>query len=175
MAQALSVKLAGLYTYPSDIGSAPPGALSVADNIVIDRDQVAEPRRGFDYLRHAGVKSSFPNSTYRARRMFFYGGYGMALYNTPGVTTNSTIGYHDPTTGWNAIGTITEPTGQPMRSVQANSNFYFTTNLGVYKLDQVTAGERAGGEGGVAANRRRGWGTQSKMPGAQSQAARPEH
>lgn len=137
MAQALQVRVAGLYTYPSDVGSAPPGALSIADNVVCDRDGVIEPRRGFDYLAHGTTQSVFPNSTDRARRLFFYDGNELALYNDPAATTDSTLAYHDAT-GWHTIGVYTEPTDQRMRSVQANSNFYFTTSLGVYKLDKIT-------------------------------------
>lgn len=43
--QLLSVK--GLYSYPSHLGSVPNGALLIADNIVVNRDAIAESRRGF--------------------------------------------------------------------------------------------------------------------------------
>ena len=59
MAQELTQRIAGLWTFPSDLTGAPEGSLAIADNIVIDRDNDAEPRRGFDYLTHAGIQSSF--------------------------------------------------------------------------------------------------------------------
>lgn len=46
MAKTVTVRAAGLFLGPNDLGSIPEGALSVADNVVIRRDNVVEPRRG---------------------------------------------------------------------------------------------------------------------------------
>lgn len=43
----LIVKAKGLYTNENLISSVPDGALTTANNIVIDKDDIAEPRRGF--------------------------------------------------------------------------------------------------------------------------------
>jgi hypothetical protein len=134
--QNLLVKVAGLYTFPSDLSAVPEGALSQADNIVIDRDGMAEPRRGFDYLKHGSdVKSSFSDPSYRANKLFFYQNKILAHHST------DLLAYHDSTTGWMLYsGSYNPPTASvPMRSVQANQNFYFTTSLGVYKLDAYNA------------------------------------
>ena len=141
MGQSLDIKIAGLYTFPSDISSVPQGALSVADNIVIDRENTAEPRRGFDYLRHNGVQTTFSNPGYRANKIFFYQGYLIAHYDT------NIFAYHDPTTGWvNYSGTTAAPTSTiPVRSAQANQNLYYTTDKGVYKLDAYNGTPRLAG------------------------------
>jgi hypothetical protein len=46
MAKTLTVKAAGLFLDPNDLGSVPEGALSLAYNVVIRKDNVIEPRRG---------------------------------------------------------------------------------------------------------------------------------
>lgn len=48
--QELTLKIKGMFTHPSDLGSVPEGALSKADDIVIDEEDIASPRRGFDIL-----------------------------------------------------------------------------------------------------------------------------
>jgi hypothetical protein len=44
---AINLKFKGLFTDPNNLGSVPTGALSQADNVNIDRDDIIEPRRGF--------------------------------------------------------------------------------------------------------------------------------
>ena len=113
----------------------PEGALSVADNIVIDKDSIAEPRRGFGYLTHgSGTQSTFSDPSYRANKIFYYQNQILCHYDT------NLFAYHDSTSGWtNYSGTFNPPsTTVPVRSAQANQNFYFTTSKGVYKLDSYT-------------------------------------
>lgn len=132
MSQNLSVKIAGLYSFPSDFSAVPDGALSQADNIVIDRDGIAEPRRGFDYLTHgSAVKSQFSDPTYRANKLFFYQDKIIAHYGT------NLLAYHNATTGWSLYsGTYSPPSATvKVRAAQASQNFYFTTSTGVKKLD----------------------------------------
>lgn len=49
MAKSLDLKLSGLWTAPNDY-TCPPGALDVADNVVIDQKNLGESRRGFETL-----------------------------------------------------------------------------------------------------------------------------
>jgi hypothetical protein len=136
LSQALKVKIQGLHTFQNDLSSVPEGALSQADNIVIDRDGEAEPRRGFDFLAHgAGVQSQFSDTTYRAAKLFFYQEKVLSFYGPVGAPT--TLAYHDDTTGWvNYTGSFSAPSSSvTMRSAEASQNFYFTTSSGVYKLD----------------------------------------
>lgn len=139
MAQGLTTRISGLWTFPSDLSGAPEGSLAVADNIVIDRDSEAEPRRGFDYLTHGGTQSQFSSVSYRANKLFFYQGFTLAHY------ASSTLAYHDPTTGWqNFAGTFNPPTvSVKVRAATASQNFYFTTSAGVQKLDSVTGTPKA--------------------------------
>lgn len=135
MTQSLTIKIKGLYTFPSDLSEIPEGALSVADNIVIDRDSIAEPRRGLGYLTHgSGTQSVFSDPSYRANKIFFYQNQILCHYDT------NLLAYHDATLGWtNYTGTFNPPsTTVPVRAAQANQNFYYTTSKGVYKLDVYT-------------------------------------
>ena len=42
MSQQLDLKAKGLFTNPNPIGGVPPGSLEVANNVVIDQDNVIE-------------------------------------------------------------------------------------------------------------------------------------
>ena len=44
--QKLDLQLRGLYTSPNNLSAIPQGALEVADNVVIDRINIVESRRG---------------------------------------------------------------------------------------------------------------------------------
>ena len=137
MGQQLNIQIKGLFTADSDISSVPPGSLYVADNVIIDRENVAEPRRGFDYLKHGSpsVKSSFSNIAYRPNKIFFYGNKILSQYST------ARFGYHDDTSGWVETSTSISPPSEtvPCRSAQANQNLYVTTSNGVYKIDSYSA------------------------------------
>lgn len=137
--QSLTVKIAGLHTFPSDFSAVPEGALSQADNVVIDQDGMVAPRRGFGYVTHgSSVQSAFSSSAYRAAKLFFYQSQLLAHYGAAGAPT--LLAYHNSTTGWsNYTGTYNPPSSTvPVRSAQASKNFYFTTDSGVQKLDAYT-------------------------------------
>lgn len=106
MAQELRVKISGLYSYPSDLSAVPPGALTVAENIILDRDSIAEPRRGFDYLYYTSAgtayQAQFPLSTQRANKYFFFQNQAIAQYAV------DQLAYFSSTVGWTAFsGTYT--------------------------------------------------------------------
>lgn len=135
MTQSLTLKIKGLYTFPSDLSEIPEGALAVAENIVIDRDSIAEPRRGLGYLTHgSGTQSVFSDSSYRANKIFFYQSQILCHYDT------NLFAYHNSSSGWsNYSGTYSPPSSTvPVRSAQSNQNFYFTSSTGVKKLDSYT-------------------------------------
>lgn len=72
MSQSLMMKLRGLYTFPNDMSAVPEGALSVADNIVIDKDSIAEPRRGLTFVAlPSGSRADFDTGD-KIERIFFY-------------------------------------------------------------------------------------------------------
>jgi len=77
MAQNVLLKSAGLYSFPNLLSSIPQGALLTASNIVINRDNIAESRRGFKIYGSA-MGSSVSNTAhqllnYKGRLLRHYG------------------------------------------------------------------------------------------------------
>lgn len=134
--QAITLKLAGLYLHPNAQSEVPQGALSVADNIVINRESVAEPRRGIDVL-----SGGFASNTDRANALFFFQNRLLAHYAT------NKLAYYNGSAWVNYSTTHTPPSNPDtasafttlrVRSAEANQNLYFTTASGIYRLDSVT-------------------------------------
>lgn len=135
--QTMTLKAKGLYTHPNPLGGAPDGGLLVATNVVIDKEEVVETRRG-------------------------YKRYGIALANTPKALFNyqdrllvhhgSSLAYDSDALGtWvNYSGTYDPPSGAlRIQSVEANKNLYFTTSAGIKKLSAYNGS--VGSAGGVKA------------------------
>lgn len=144
MTQALSTKIRGLYTFPNDFSSIPEGALSVADNVVIDRDSIAEPRRGFAYLAKTAGRADYGNAADRAVKIFFYD--DTVIVQLKNGSTYS-LDYFDTTTGWNVLSASFNPPSSVVktRGVIAKKNLYLTSNDGVYRVaSKSTAPKRAG-------------------------------
>lgn len=135
----IAVQLAnlGLYTYTNLVGQAPPGAMTVAQNIVIDKPGVAETRRGFKQFGSMLFGDSIHKLFAFQNRLIVHHGTTMSYDSTgAGVPVNYT-------------GTFSPPMGDKIRGTEANSNFYFTTNNGIYKIDTLTNSPYPAG--GVAA------------------------
>lgn len=136
MPVALDLKARGLYTHQSPLTS-PQGALLIADNVVIDREDTTETRRG---LKQKGTSltlgvgekiNKFFN--YNSRLLVSYG--SKMAYDSDGSLTWSDYS-----------GTYVAPTGaKRIRSAQANKNFYFTTNAGIKKLDAYNGAVKMAG------------------------------
>lgn len=128
----------GLYTYPNQLSQVPPGAMSVAQNVVIDRPGVAETRRGFEFYGTALPSDAVKGFVYASRLIWYCTG-GQLVYDSNGSGTWTTYS-----------GTFSPPTSNFVNSTQSNGNFYFTTNNGVYKIDSLTGTPRkAGGPQGL--------------------------
>lgn len=128
----------GLYTFANQLSQVPPGAMTVAQNVVIDRPGIVETRRGFDFYGDALPSYALKAFVYNSRLLFYCNG-GQLVYDSDGAGTWTTYS-----------GTFTPPTSNFVNSTQANGNFYFTTNNGVYKLDSLTGTpKQAGGPQGL--------------------------
>lgn len=125
----LAVK--GLHSNNNELSAAPVGALKTADNLVVNRDSVAECRRGFDRLAF-----TLPSLSDRADKLFEYQNTLLPHYDT------SNLAYYDSNKGVvNYLGSYQHPDPNMARikSAEANQNLYFTTSQGVAKLDSVTS------------------------------------
>ena len=128
MPQDLNLKIKGLYTAPNEFSGAPQGALAIADDIVIDQENLAESRRGFSY-----VDGDLPDSNDRVNNFVNYKDYQIISYS------ETNLAYYS--SGWVTYsGTYLPPAANAqVRFTEANQNLYFSTSVGVYKLDVPTA------------------------------------
>lgn len=128
-AQTLTIKIKGRYTHPSELAEVPDGALTECNNLNIDEESVATPRRGLD--REGYVFSA--TNTHRTNKIFEYEDKKIVHYSTNSLAYDTGSAY----TAYS--GTYDPPdASNPVRSAQSNENFYFTTDQGVYKLDGAT-------------------------------------
>lgn len=127
--QSVKMSLKGLYTTPSDLSGVPDGAMERADNIVIDSEDKAKPRRGVDdYGATFGA-----SSTVRAKKIFFF---GSTVFVHHGSTLSYSSGVGLAFTAY--TGSFTEPaSGQNITTAQINKNLYFATSTGVKKIDSL--------------------------------------
>jgi hypothetical protein len=133
-----------LHTHPSDLSAVPQGALSVADDVVIDKEEIAEPRRGFN-------RSNGALSASMANKLFMYQDYLIAHYSTNllayySTQLSSTSADFAGSGSWTAVsGTYTPVDSEKVHSAEANRNFYFTASTGVKKLDAYNSTPVAAG------------------------------
>ena len=127
--QTLELKCPGIFTHPNQFGSVPAGALSIANNIVLRRENLIETKRGsqviFTFL--SNIKKSF---VFRGTNIVHYG-------NTLSYDSGSNIFV-------NYSGIFNGP-DYPIFSASANENFYFTTSNSIYKLDSILNHPRQAG------------------------------
>lgn len=123
----IAVQLAnlGLFTFTNLIAQATPGSMTVAQNIVIDKPGVAETRRGFKQFGNVFSSSIHKIFAFQNRLLVHYG--TKIAYDSTGAGVWVDYG-----------GTFAPPTADTIRGTEANANFYFTTNNGIYKIDSLT-------------------------------------
>lgn len=132
MAQSeIKLKAKGIFTFKNYYSQAPEGAMSKATNVVIDRDDIIEPRRG---LKQYG--SILSNTTYRLKQLFDY------KTRILRHVSNDRLQYDSTGSGdfVEYSGTYTEPVANlRIKSVEQNGNLYFLTSDGVKKLAAINA------------------------------------
>lgn len=117
----------GLYTFPNALSKVPPGAMTIANNIDIDRPGVAETRRGFEFYGTTLTSGAIKGYVYDTALIWYQ--------------SNGTLSYDSDANGtWvDYPGSYFPPSGSYLFSTQSSGNFYYTTNNGVYKLDSITS------------------------------------
>jgi hypothetical protein len=131
MSQKLILKISSLNTNSNQLSETQEGALAIAKNIVIDKDSVAESRRGFGFL-----VDPFASNLTRVDRLTSYQDHIIARRSSDDI-----LSYYISGSGWSDYsGTYLNPDDDyaRMRFVQASGNLYFTTSLGVKVLDVYT-------------------------------------
>lgn len=178
MAQSTLTKTKGLYTHPNNL-ELPEGALIDTNNVVCDRENIIESRRGFKiYGDDMGTSETTDTAhqlmVYKDRIIRHFGaGTGTTLdFDTDGAGTfvSFTGTYAEPSEagGEGAI------TGSRIKGIEANGNFYFTTSDGIKKISATEASDitassitNAGGikalDGEAFLNYSTGWFTQDSV------------
>ena len=133
MSQFLNLKAKGIHTYPNPISAVPEGNLFEALNVVIDRNEVIEPRRGFFQYG-----STFGVGTDRAKQLINYKDTILRHVLTSIQYDSDNIGTFLSFSG----PTITETdTGLRLKSIEANGNLYFVSSTGIKKLSARSASD----------------------------------
>lgn len=126
----ITLQAEGLYTYPNNLSEVPSGGLLVANNTVIDKPGVIEPRRGIKYYGNL-----FPNGTDRAKQLLQYRDRLL-------VHINNTLAYDDGNGNLNYFsGIYNSASNYRMKYTSARGNLYFTTHQGVMKISAKNADE----------------------------------
>ena len=123
----------GLYTFNNLLSQVPPGAMTIANNIDIDRPGISETRRGFNFYGNQLPAPAIKGYVYD-EALLWYLQNGSLVYDSDGAGTWATYS-----------GSYFPIAGSYVFSTQSSGNFYFTTNNGVYKLDSLTGEPRLSG------------------------------
>jgi len=130
MKETLNLKLQGLFTSPNNLSAVPQGALEIAENVVIDKANIVESRKG-----QKQYGSALTVSSDAVQKLFNYSTNTLANYNNKLAYDSDGLG-----TFVDYTGSYAQPAADyKMRSLEANKNFYFTTTAGIYKLDSITS------------------------------------
>lgn len=126
------LKAKGLYSFSNPLsGAVPEGSFADVTNVVVDRNEIIEPRRGF-----AQYQNSFGDGTSRAKQLLNYKDSVLrhVLQNLEYDLNGAFSPFDGP-----AIDEIQE--GLRIKSVEVNGNLYFTTLTGIKKISARTSAD----------------------------------
>lgn len=132
----VNLQTPGLYPQPNQL-NVPEGALAETNNVVIDRDNIIEPRRGYGLYGNP-----FGTSLDRLKQLFVYKfrlfrQWGSTLEFDTGTINNDGQAQFEPFSG-----TFNEAQeGLRTKSVESNGNFYFTSSEGIKKISAASASD----------------------------------
>lgn len=124
MATSSLLKASGLHDFNNYLSAVPEGALLVAENVVIDRTGVIEPRRGITQYGELGVLN-----TDTAKQLLLYKDRVLAHYSDK-IAFDDGVGVF---TDYSAT-FVEAVTGIRIKSFESNGNLYVTTSTGIRKL-----------------------------------------
>jgi hypothetical protein len=124
MAKTTTVKAAGLFLGPNDLGSIPEGALSVADNVVIRKDNVIELRRGV-YAVSAKLLKKL-----KSWKGVLLGHDGSTILSRSNAAVDAWTDYSEA---------VDVPTGGRVEMVEGGGNLYLTSNDNPRRLDALAS------------------------------------
>lgn len=132
--QQITLTAKGLYTHSNPLSAVPQGSLQQADNVVIDRNDILEPRRGFKQYGN-----TFGISTDRTRQLMTYKDVIIrhVLSKLQYDSGNGVFVDFDPLGTSNVVSQASS--GVRVKSIEANGNFYFASNTGIKKITSVNS------------------------------------
>lgn len=132
-------KCRGLITFPNEVFKEE-GALEIADNVVIDANDTIEPRRGFaDFGSSIGIDSD------RIKQILQYKGRILRHYKNTLEFDSTGQGNFSSFSG-----TFDEvEDGLRIKSLESQSNLYFTTKTGIKKISATSASNFSASSGYV--------------------------
>lgn len=141
MSQNVILSCKGLFTYPNDLGAIPVGALVDADNIYIDRNDVAQPRRGFKIFSVDAFLTTVKSLHNYQDRILVHSDSNLQYETDPVGDPGAFTIYQESVDGALVDATVVSPdssAGLKIKSTESNKNFYFTSSKGIMKIDNVT-------------------------------------
>lgn len=144
MSSTVTLKASGLATSPNQL-ETPDGALTTASNVIIRRQDVIEPRRGFKLFG-----TTFGDITDVLKQIYVYKGriirhYGNTLEFDAGTLTNAGEELFSAFSGSFAEAQA----GLRTKFVESNGNLYFTSSEGIKKISALTASSLSSAPGFV--------------------------
>lgn len=124
MATSSLLKASGLHDFNNYLSAVPEGALLVAENVVIDRTGVIEPRRGITQYGELGTLN-----TDTAKQLLLYKDRVLAHYGNKIAWDNGSGVFSDYSASF-----VEAATGLRIKSFESNGNLYVTTSTGIRKI-----------------------------------------
>lgn len=128
------LKAIGLNTHANQL-EVPEGSLTVASNVIIERDNVLQPRRGFRlYGTQLGTESD------RVKQFLTYKNRIIRHFAESLEFDTQELNNSDESIFESFAGDYSEPeAGRRIRSIEANQNLYFTSSEGIKKISATSA------------------------------------
>lgn len=138
MAIDLDLGVSGLWTNANAIAGAPPGAMTVADDVVFRRPRTMEPRPGMPVFGGGRFGANTAGGDL-ARRAVWFQGHAAAKQMVVHYAADKLAHSADGVTWTDYAGTYPYPaTNYRPPLVEANGELYVNTSAGAYSLDDVT-------------------------------------
>lgn len=128
MSQNLVLKASGIHTNNNPLSSTPNGSMSDAVNVVIDKSEIVEPRRGF--FQYSDALGGL------AKQLINYKDRVLAHVSTQLRYDSDAEGDFEAFSG-DSVSQI--DTTIRLKSIESNGNLYFTSLTGVKKISARTA------------------------------------
>lgn len=132
MSKTMTLTPKGLFTYYNALADISPGALLKANNIVIQQEGIAQPRRGIKYW-----SSVFGADADRAKQLFEYKSRILTHYSNKLAYDSSGSGSFT-----NFDSTYSAPLSNTrIKGLESKGNFYFTSSSGIKKISAKTVSD----------------------------------